>query len=105
VLDFVGADATLALGSKVVRNVGDLTIIGAAGGVLPVGFYTMPYETSVQSTVWGSRPELAEVLELAAGGHLTPEITTFALDDAMDAYRQMADGTLQGRAVIVPNER
>jgi propanol-preferring alcohol dehydrogenase len=105
VLDFVGADATLALGSKVVRNVGDLTIIGAAGGVLPVGFYTMPYEASVQSTVWGSRPELAEVLELAAAGHLTPEITTFPLEDAMDAYRQMADGTLQGRAVIVPNER
>jgi propanol-preferring alcohol dehydrogenase len=105
VLDFVGADATLALGSKVVRNVGDLTIIGAAGGVLPVGFYTMPYEASVQSTVWGSRPELAEVLELAAAGHLTPEITTFSLEDAMDSYRQMADGTLQGRAVIVPNER
>ncbi|WP_448624236.1 NAD(P)-dependent alcohol dehydrogenase [Geodermatophilus sp. URMC 64] len=105
VLDFVGADATMALGSKVVRNVGDLTIIGAAGGVLPVGFYTMPYEASVQSTVWGSRPELAEVLELAAAGHLTPEITTFGLEDAMDAYRQMADGTLQGRAVIVPNER
>jgi propanol-preferring alcohol dehydrogenase len=103
VLDFVANDATLALAGKLVRTLGDLTIIGAAGGVLPVGFYTVPYEASIQSTVWGSRPELAEVLALAAAGHVTPEITTFALEDAMDAYRQMADGTLQGRAVIVPS--
>jgi len=44
------------------------------------------------------------VLHLAARGLITPEITTFSLDDAMDAYRQMQDGTLRGRAVIVPKE-
>lgn len=104
VLDFVGAEPTLALGSRVVRNLGDLTIIGAAGGVLPVNFYSVPYEASIQSTVWGSRPELAEVLELAAAGHLTAEITTFPLERATEAYRQMADGTLSGRAVVVPQE-
>lgn len=103
VLDFVGIDSTLALAGQVVRGLGDLTIVGAAGGSLPVGFYTMPYEASVQSTVWGSRPELIEVLDLASRGLLTPKITTFALEDAMDAYRQMADGRLEGRAVIVPS--
>jgi propanol-preferring alcohol dehydrogenase len=104
VLDFVSSDATLALAGASVRSLGDLTIVGAGFGELSVGFYKLPYEASVQNIVWGSRPELAEVLELAAAGHLTPEITTFGLDDAMDAYRQMADGTLQGRAVIVPSE-
>jgi alcohol dehydrogenase, propanol-preferring len=44
------------------------------------------------------------VLRLAARGLVSPEVTTFSLDDAMDAYRQMADGTLRGRAVIVPKE-
>ena len=102
-LDFVGSDATLALAAQLVRMLGDLTIVGAAGGVLPVGFYGFPYEASLQSTVWGSRPELLEVLDLAAAGLLKPKITTFPLEGAMDAYRQMAEGRLEGRAVIVPD--
>ena len=102
VLDFVVAEPTLKLAQEVVRILGDLTIVGAGSATVPVGFYTQPYEASVQSVCWGSRPELAEVLRLAARGLLTPEVTTFALDDALDAYRQMQDGTLKGRAVIVP---
>lgn len=102
VMDFVGSEGTLALAGTLVRVLGDLTIVGAAGGVLPVGFYTFPYEASLQSTVWGSRPELLEVLDLGARGLLKPKITTFSLDTAMDAYRQMAEGRLDGRAVIVP---
>lgn len=104
VLDFVGVDATLALAGASVRNCGDLTIVGAAGGTLPVSFYTVPYEASIQSTVWGSRPELVEVLDLGARGLLRPSVTTFTLDEAMDAYRQMQDGRLEGRAVIVPQD-
>jgi len=104
VLDFVVAEPTLKLAQQVVRILGDLTIVGAGSATAPVGFYTQPYEASVQSICWGSRPELAEVLQLAARGLVSPEVTTFSLDDAMDAYRQMADGTLRGRAVIVPKE-
>lgn len=103
VLDFVGVDATLELGRSVVRNMGDLTIVGAAGGNLSVGFYTTPYEASVQTTIWGSRPELFEVLELAARGLIRPKVTTFSLENAMDAYRLMEQGKLAGRAVIVPS--
>jgi propanol-preferring alcohol dehydrogenase len=103
VLDFVGVDSTLALAAQCIRTLGDLTVVGAAGGTLPVGFYTVPYEVSIQSTVWGSRSELAEVLDLGARGLLRPKVTTFALEDALDAYVQMQDGRLSGRAVIVPN--
>lgn len=104
VLDFVSADATLDLAAQVVRSLGDLTIVGAGFGELSVGFYKLPYEASVQNTLWGTRPELAEVLQLAVRGLVTPEVTTFDLDDALEAYRQMTDGTLRGRAVIVPKE-
>jgi propanol-preferring alcohol dehydrogenase len=104
VLDFVVAEPTLTLAQQVVRILGDLTIVGAGSATVPVGFYTQPYEASVQSICWGSRPELAEVLRLAARGLVSPEVTTFSLDDALDAYRQMQDGTLRGRAVIVPKE-
>ena len=102
VLDFVGSDATLALGAAVARTEGDLTIVGIAGGSLPVSFFSVPYEVSIQTTYWGTRPELAEVLDLAAHGMLRARITTFPLDNAIDAYRTMEAGKLDGRAVITP---
>ncbi|MBQ1024083.1 NAD(P)-dependent alcohol dehydrogenase [Micromonospora sp. C95] len=102
VLDFVGADATLRLGVAAARTVGDLTIVGLGGGSLSVGFFSVPYEVSIQTTYWGSRPELLEVLDLGARGLVRPKTTTFGLDEAMSAYRMMRDGTLDGRAVIVP---
>jgi alcohol dehydrogenase, propanol-preferring len=82
---------------------GDLTIVGIAGGTLPLSFFSIAYEVSVQTTYWGSRPELAEVLDLAARGLVRPELTTFSLDQAADAYRQLEARQLEGRAVIVPS--
>jgi propanol-preferring alcohol dehydrogenase len=102
VLDFVGSDATLALGAAVARTIGDLTIVGIAGGGIRVSFFSVPYEVSIQTTYWGSRPELVEVLQLAARGLVKPRVTTFTLEDAMDAYRTMEAGKLEGRAVITP---
>jgi len=102
VLDFVGSEATMALGASVARMLGDLTIVGIAGGTLPLSFFSVPYELSIQTTYWGSRPELVEVLDLGARGLVAPRITTFPLDQALDAYRLMEAGELEGRAVIVP---
>jgi propanol-preferring alcohol dehydrogenase len=102
VLDFVGSDATLGLGAAVGRFMGDLTIVGIAGGTLPVSFFSVPYEVSIQSTYWGSRPELVEVLDLGARGLLRPKITTFPLGRAPHAYAALEAGTLEGRAVVVP---
>ncbi|WP_084965760.1 NAD(P)-dependent alcohol dehydrogenase [Thermoactinospora rubra] len=105
VLDFVGSDNTLALAAQVTRTLGDVTIVGIAGGTLPISFFSIGYEVSVQTTYWGSRGELAEVLELGARGLLRPHVTLFPLERAVEAYRRMAEGTLTGRAVITPGAR
>lgn len=103
VLDFVGSDSTLALGAAAARQCGDLTIVGIAGGTLPMSFFGVPYEVSVQTTYWGSRPELVEVLDLASRGLLRPQVTNFPLTAAVDAYRQLEEGKIAGRAVITPS--
>jgi propanol-preferring alcohol dehydrogenase len=103
VLDFVGSDATMALAAAIARPLGDITIVGIAGGTLPVSFFGLPYEVSIQTTYWGFRSELVELLDLAARGLVTPTVTTFALDDAMDAYRAMEAGKFEGRLVVEPN--
>ena len=102
VLDFVGAQPTVELAARIVRQLGDLTIVGIGGGVLPVGFFSLPYEASVQTTYWGSRSELGEVLELCTRGLLTPTVSTYSLADSMQAYRDLAEGRVVGRAVVVP---
>lgn len=101
VLDFVGSDSSLALSASVARIQGDLTIVGL-GGTLPVNYGSVPKELSIQRSSWGSRPELVEVLELAARNLIAPTITTFPLADGLSAYQQLEAGTLVGRGVIVP---
>lgn len=102
VLDIVGSDATIALGTAVARQLGDMTLVGLAGGSAPFSFFSQPYEVSLQTTYWGSRPELIEVLDLGARGLLQPKVTQVSLDDAADAYRRMAEGRVEGRFVVVP---
>jgi len=102
VLDFVGAESTIALGAAVSRFLGDLTVVGIAGGTFPFNFFALPYEVSIQTTYWGSRPELVEVLDLAAQGLLRPTITTFPLEEAVHAYHLLRSGAALGRQVVVP---
>lgn len=102
VLDFVGGQQTLELAAKTVRQLGDLSIVGIGGGVLPVGFFSLPYEASVQTTYWGSHRELAEVVDLGARGLLRPAITTYPLTEAPRAYQDLREGKVVGRAVVVP---
>ena len=105
VLDLVGADATLALSAAVIRPLGDLTLVGIARGSLRFSFFSVPFEASIQSTYWGTRPELGEVLDLAARGLLRPKVTAVGLDEAVDAYAAMAAGQIEGRVVVVPDQR
>lgn len=104
VIDCVGADETLAAAAACARPLADITIVGIAGGTLPVSFFGLPYEASVQTTYWGNRAELIEVLDLAARGLLTPKTTLYTLDAAADAYRDLARGGVEGRAVVVPRD-
>ncbi len=102
VLDFVGNQATLELAGAVVRPLGDLTVVGAGGANATVGFGVLPYEVSVQTTFWGNLAELAEVVDLAARDIIRPRVQHYTLDEALTAYRDLAAGRIDGRAVIRP---
>ncbi|MGW6654677.1 alcohol dehydrogenase [Streptomyces sp. CB02130] len=103
VLDFVGAPPTVQTAGVVARVDGDVTIVGIGGGALPVGFGTLPYGTNVCAPYWGSRKELAEVLDLAHAGAVDVHVETYSLDEAPLAYERLHNGRVNGRAVILPN--
>jgi propanol-preferring alcohol dehydrogenase len=102
-LDFVGSDETIAVAAGSVRNLGDVSIVGIAGGAFRFSFASIPIEASLQTTYWGTRAELVEVLDLAARGRITPDITTFSLDEARSAYALLESGDVRGRTVVVPS--
>jgi alcohol dehydrogenase, propanol-preferring len=103
VLDFVGVDGTIALGESVVRPLGDVTVVGIGGGSYPFSFFATPNEASLQSTYWGSAPELIELIALAERGLVRPHLQRFDLDDASSVYERLHHGEIVGRAVVVPN--
>lgn len=102
VLDFVGADATMALAMKAARALGDVTVVGIAGGTFPWTFFSQGYEINLTTTYWGSRPELVELFALAERGVIHAEYSTYPLDVAVRVYDDLHHGRIKGRAVIVP---
>ncbi len=101
-LDFVGAESTINLARSAARMLADVTVVGIAGGVVPFSFFSQPYEVSLQTTYWGSRPELIELFNLADRGLVRTEMTTYSLDNAAQAYHDLHEGRVSGRAVVVP---
>ena len=103
VLDLVGSDATLALAAKLCRSLGRIVLVGLGGGSMPFGFLALPPECQLVASTWGTLAELHEVVALAESGRIRPHVTTFPLDRAADAFAALRAGTVQGRAVIVPD--
>ncbi|MCL2468222.1 MAG: NAD(P)-dependent alcohol dehydrogenase [Micrococcales bacterium] len=102
VFDFVAFQPTIDLAQAVTGPEGDVVLVGVGGGQARVGVLAAPYDSTIRAPYWGSRSELFEVLDLARAGTIHVETETFSLDDAPEAYRRLHDGTLRGRAVIVP---
>lgn len=102
VLDMVGTDSTLALASKLTAPMGHLCCVGVAMGNLSWNFMSVAYESTLSSTFWGTRSELAEVVALAQAKKIEIETQTFPLDDAAAAYAQLEAGKITGRAVALP---
>jgi propanol-preferring alcohol dehydrogenase len=65
-------------------------------------FGSVPLETSVIFSNWGTRAELAEVVALARDGAITIEIERLPLADVPAAYERLAAGGGRGRLVAVP---
>ena len=104
-VDFVGAQPTADLAAQLVRPLSDIVVVGVGRGTVPVGMFALPDETSVRAPCWGTRSEPFEVLDLARTGRIHVETEVFSLSEAPEAHRRLHEGTLRGRAVVVPVTR
>ena len=102
VFNFVGLQEAADLAAKLAGRWSDIVMVGLGPGAIPVGLDTVPGGTSVRAPVWGTRPELYEVLDLARSGAITVETERFSLEDGPKAYERLHARTVRGRAVLVP---
>lgn len=102
VIDFVGADATMALGAACVGKQGAFVLVGLAGGSTPVSFLGWSSEATIMTSTWGNRNELAEVVALAEAGAITGEVEQAPLAEINTVFERLEHGRVAGRAVLNP---
>ncbi len=103
ILDIVGTDDSLSLAVSVAAIRGHITVVGIGPGSFPMGYVHVPRGLSASTVFWGAIPDLAEVVALAGAGAIRSDTEEFSMQEAPLAYGKLREGTLQGRAVIVPH--
>lgn len=101
VLDFIGAEATLRTAADHINKLGTVSVVGLAGGSIPFGFGAVPLEARFVASVWGSRTQLDELLDLARKEpDLVQPVEVLPLADAQLAHDRMRAGDFRGRLVL-----
>ncbi len=103
VIDFVGADSTLALALASVGRQGLVVVVGLAGGSVPFSFFVAATEASVTTSMWGTRNEFEEVLALARTGSITAHVERHDLAEINTVFARLRRGEVDGRAVLLPS--
>ena len=103
VIDFVGHDTTLAAAAAKVAKQGLVVVVGLYGGRVQFGLGAVPHEAHFMSSIWGSRSQLGELIELA---HREPSVVapveSVPLAEAQLAHDRLRAGDVQGRLVLTP---
>ncbi len=103
VLDLVGVDQTLAMAAASTAHMGKIVCVGAGLGSYPFSIITVPWECVLQTTYSGEAWELAQLVDLAAAGHIRIHGTRIALEDVPAAYDRLDHGEHgTGRLIAVP---
>lgn len=102
VIDYVGADSTLAAASRAVARQGVVVVVGLAGGTLPFSFLGLAGEAHVTASQWGTRNELGEVITLAQQGVIQVASDLQPLVKINEVFGRLERGEIEHRTVLVP---
>lgn len=106
VIDIVGTDATITAGIASLRRGGAFALVGAGGGgYARPWFGGLPREATIIAIERSCVADARAVVDLAATGALQVDVEEYPLARVADAYRALDEGTLSGRAVVIPSSR
>ena len=102
VIDYVGAEPTLAAAGGAVARQGLVVVVGLGGGALPFSFLGLAGEASVTSSLWGTRNELDDVVALAQRGVIPVAADLQPLIRINEVFGRLQRGEIEHRAVLIP---
>jgi alcohol dehydrogenase/propanol-preferring alcohol dehydrogenase len=104
VIDLVGNAATAALGFDCLSKGGKLVVVGLFGGGAPWALPLIPIKAiTIQGSYVGNLRETQELIDLVREKGIAPiPVTTRPLSQADVSLRDLQQGKLVGRAVLVP---
>ncbi len=101
VIDFIGAESTLRSAAESIAKLGTVCVVGLAGGSVPFGFGAVPLEARFVASVWGSRTQLDDLLDLARREpSIVQPVEVMDLADAQAAHDRLRSGDVRGRIVL-----
>jgi propanol-preferring alcohol dehydrogenase len=102
VYDFVGTDATMNAAVRNAAVLGSVAIVGQGFGTYPFTWGGIAHDVDLFVPQGATIAELGEVVALAQSGNVVIEVEQFGFDRTPEAYGRLRDGTLNGRAVVLP---
>jgi D-arabinose 1-dehydrogenase-like Zn-dependent alcohol dehydrogenase len=102
VIDFVGAESSVAFGLSVLRKGGRLFVVGLFGGSIRIPLATLPLRgVSLIGVFTGTLPDFRELMALARQGKVKPgPIELRPPEMAQQSLDDLRAGRIRGRVVL-----
>jgi propanol-preferring alcohol dehydrogenase len=104
VVDFVGHHETVLAAQLTVKPTGTIVLVGALSeqaAIVPV--LMISHVITIKGTFCGTVDGLRECLDLVAVGAVTPEIELGSINDLPQVLKDLDDGKIRGRKVLMPD--
>ncbi len=104
VVDFVGSSATAQLGIDVLRKGGKHISVGLYGGDIALSLPLLPLRhLTIRGSYVGNLSEMHELIDFVRGANVEPvPVETRPLDQVTKTLKDLDDGRIVGRVVLVP---
>jgi NAD+-dependent secondary alcohol dehydrogenase Adh1 len=102
VLDFVAEQGAENDAFQMTREAGSYFVIGYGGTVTIPTLDIISTERNIIGNIVGTYNDLAELMVLAQAGKVTLHTKTYPLDSAVEAFDDLDNGRVRGRAILVP---
>jgi NAD+-dependent secondary alcohol dehydrogenase Adh1 len=102
VIDFVGEKGTTLKGLRMTRPMGSYYVVGYGEDIRIPTVDMVITEKNIIGNLVGTWAELTELMALADRGLVDLTTVEYRLSDANQALRDLRDGKIHGRAVLVP---
>jgi propanol-preferring alcohol dehydrogenase len=102
IYDFVGNDSTMNAAVRNTGVLGSVAIVGQGFGSYNLTWGGVAHDVDIFVPQGATIAELGEVIALAKTGEVIVEVEQFGFDQTPEAYRRLTEGTLNGRAVVLP---